>query len=107
MGNKMTLQNKKNSFGFCMLPNKSKNVYTKVLISLKINKCNPKTIIINFEKRVEAIKEKLKCEIHNCFFHFTQSLQQHFKKLGLSALYGNYLDKKQTEYKFHIKNFIL
>lgn len=33
MGNKMTLQNKKNSFGFCMLPNKSKNVYTKVLIS--------------------------------------------------------------------------
>lgn len=33
---------------YCFLLNKAKNIYTKALNALEIDKCNAKTIIIDF-----------------------------------------------------------
>lgn len=72
---------------FVLLPNKTKNIYTRLfkLIKEHIPNFNPNIITIDFEAAtIQAIKDVFpNTQISGCNYHFNQSLWRKVQNVGL------------------------
>ncbi len=78
---------------FILVTNEKIDTFIKIFQYLKTNyQFNPKNIMADFRiSQIKAIQKVFqRCNIHCCFFHFSQSIWRNFKKNGLCGK-GTYI----------------
>ena len=85
---------------FCLLPDKSSNIYIKMLeeichIAVDMHLLfNPQNVMMDFEQAaMQAFLAMFpQVQIKFCLFHVGQSLWRKFQSLGLQSAYNNNID---------------
>lgn len=78
---------------YVLTTSKSKDAYDEIfreILSLE-PRINPTDVMLDFEMAVmNSIRHFLPlCQIHGCFFHFTQNIWRHIQTVGLQTAYTN------------------
>uniref|UniRef100_A0A1I8BED6 FLYWCH-type domain-containing protein n=1 Tax=Meloidogyne hapla TaxID=6305 RepID=A0A1I8BED6_MELHA len=91
-------------FVYCLLPNKSEEIYRRALAVVlnAIGERRPMMIITDFEKAAENAIRALIPPTHvaGCWFHFNQSIWQSIQNLGLAERFD-----QEPEYAMALKKF--
>ena len=85
-------ENKTLLLAFILIMNEKKETFENIFIYLKNKyKLNPKNFMSDFRlSQVQSLKKVfVRCNIHFCFFHYSQSIWRNFKKYKLTGK-GNY-----------------
>ncbi|KAL3869771.1 hypothetical protein ACJMK2_042408 [Sinanodonta woodiana] len=89
---------------FVLLPNKTENIYTALLMKLKEiePRLQPHTVITDFEKAaMNAFTSVFQPQLHGCHIHFGQNIWRKVQEYGYAWRYNT-----EPEYVMHIQMLV-